>query len=121
MLFRSNSFSITVSEDLEPDTVNQANPFVASHDGHFYTLTDTTYNWNDAEAYAQGLGGDLVTINDAAEQAFVSKWFRSEERRVGKEGRSRGAPEGGKIRREREESVREIVLLLFLLILNTYR
>jgi len=38
-------------------------------------VTDQTYTWLEAEGYAQGLGGHLVTINDASEQAFVEDRF----------------------------------------------
>ena len=72
-LFRS--FSVTFSEDLEASTVNQSNPFVAWHGGHAYLTTPSTMHWQAAEDYAVGLGGHLVAIDDAAEQAFLESWF----------------------------------------------
>ena len=48
-------------------TVNPAN-------GHFYYLTVPT-NWNAAESLALSIGGHLVTINNAAEDAWVFGQF----------------------------------------------
>lgn len=42
------------------------------YNGHSYRLIDTSMDWNAAQAYCEGLGGHLVTINSAEEQQFVS-------------------------------------------------
>jgi hypothetical protein len=46
-----------------------------SYGGHIYLLTDSNMTWAMAEAYAQGLGGHLVTINDSSEQAWLTSTF----------------------------------------------
>ena len=45
------------------------------HGGHRYVLTDGAMTWTAAEAYAQTLGGHLVTVDDAAEQAWLTSNF----------------------------------------------
>ncbi|NQT19808.1 MAG: pre-peptidase C-terminal domain-containing protein, partial [Planctomycetes bacterium] len=69
------SFNVNLSEDLDPATVNATNPFVGQYNGHHYVLTPSTMTWADAETYAQGLLGNLATIDDQAEQDFVERWF----------------------------------------------
>ena len=48
-----------------------------SYNGHVYRLTDTTGSWSQSEAQAQALGGHLVTIDDAVEQAWLTANFGS--------------------------------------------
>jgi len=43
--------------------------------GHCYCLTPEGLTWPEAEAFARLKGGHLVTINDAAEQAWLVKTF----------------------------------------------
>ena len=44
------------------------------YEGHLY-IPGTPRNWDDARAYAQSFGGDLVSVNDQAEQDFVTRTF----------------------------------------------
>jgi hypothetical protein len=41
------------------------------YDGHTYYLTSIT-TWANAEAEAVAMGGHLISVNDAAEQAFIN-------------------------------------------------
>jgi hypothetical protein len=43
--------------------------------GHLYGTTPAGSSWTDAEAYAVSQGGDLVTIDDGAENAFIQSTF----------------------------------------------
>ena len=49
----------------------QANPST----GHFYELTPALGDVQAARSYAQSVGGHLVTIEDAAEQAWLEATF----------------------------------------------
>jgi hypothetical protein len=49
-------------------------PITNSANGHWYYLLEANY-WTNAEAQAVQLGGHLVTINDAAENAWVLNTF----------------------------------------------
>ena len=41
------------------------------YQGDRYYRDTSSLNWTDARAFAQGLGGDLVTINDQAENDWL--------------------------------------------------
>ena len=67
------TFSVTMSEKLDPTTVKAGLREVWERDGHCYALTNSAMSWTDAEAAAVALGGHLVSISDAVEQV----WLRS--------------------------------------------
>ena len=48
--------------------------------GSVYRLTSTPVSWREAQAYAQRLGGNLVTLNDAEEEDFLQQAFGTDER-----------------------------------------
>lgn len=47
-----------------------------TYNGHTYSLSSAS-TWTAAQSYAQGLGGNLVTINDQAEQSWLVTTFGS--------------------------------------------
>jgi hypothetical protein len=49
--------------------------FTNDANGHQYTLTEIPSSWSDAENEAVAAGGHLVTINNAAEQAWLQGRF----------------------------------------------
>ncbi len=62
------------------DTITQGSysGTLATYDGKEYVLTSRK-TWEDAQAEAQRLGGNLVTINSAAEEVWIQQNFGSEE------------------------------------------
>ena len=73
---------MTFSEDLAAPSA-RTNPAFVSYGGHFYTLTPSAMSRAAAESFAQGVGGHLVSITSATEQAFVSARFGDAERWIG--------------------------------------
>ncbi|MBM4047868.1 MAG: hypothetical protein FJ279_22435, partial [Planctomycetes bacterium] len=69
------SILVTFDEDLDPTTANTLAGPVWEYGGHYYALTTAAVLWWDAEAQAQAMGGHLVTVNDAAEQAWLTTTF----------------------------------------------
>jgi hypothetical protein len=53
------------------------------HNGHYYGATNTPGSWVDKEAEAVSIGAHLVTINDAAENAFLVTNFGNGNRWIG--------------------------------------
>ncbi|MEM6448676.1 MAG: LamG-like jellyroll fold domain-containing protein, partial [Cyanobacteria bacterium P01_D01_bin.105] len=51
--------------------------------GHTYFLTQTASTWNEAQTEAQRLGGNLVTINSADEEAWLQRTFVNEKTWIG--------------------------------------
>mgnify|MGYP001050246149 CR=1 FL=1 len=70
-----SSFSVTMSEQLAAGPVNTPQHEWAVYNGHTYVRTVAALGWSAAEAYAGSLGGHLVTLDDAAEQAWVYQRF----------------------------------------------
>ncbi|MCP4536481.1 MAG: hypothetical protein GY832_04985, partial [Chloroflexi bacterium] len=74
-----STFSLTVSEKLDPKTANSAAYNYATYNGHTYLLASSGQGWTGAETYAQSLGGHLVTIDDVDEQQFIVDTFGSQQ------------------------------------------
>ena len=62
--------------------IAQCAPVYNPATGHWYDLVSSGANgsWDNAEANAIALGGNLVTINDAAEEAWLRATFSSSTR-----------------------------------------
>ena len=67
---------VLLEETGSSGTINPAN-------GHYYALTPTPMSWLDARAYAASQGGYIVSIGDAAENAWVSSSFGGATRWIG--------------------------------------
>jgi len=59
------------------DTPTQENyqGTLATYEGSEYVLTDSAKTWEEAQAEAEAQGGNLVTINDAEEYAWLQETF----------------------------------------------
>ncbi|MGF1601254.1 MAG: DUF4347 domain-containing protein [Thermosynechococcaceae cyanobacterium] len=49
------------------------------YNNHEYVLTDGVKSWQDAQAEAESIGGNLVTINDADEEVWLKQTFGTAE------------------------------------------
>ena len=56
-------------------TFNNFEAVLATYNGNEYRLTSGNLSWAEAQAEAEALGGNLVTINDAAEQRWLEDTF----------------------------------------------
>jgi hypothetical protein len=72
-----STFSVTVSEALDPSTVNTPHYDLATYHGHVYALISDR-PWQEAESWASSRGGYLVSINDADENAWLRSRFSGE-------------------------------------------
>ena len=48
-----------------------------TYNDHIYLIVNTTITWYDAYTYCKDLGGDLVSITSAEEQAFIESYMTS--------------------------------------------
>ncbi|PSN19462.1 hypothetical protein C7271_07210, partial [filamentous cyanobacterium CCP5] len=81
-----NSGNDTLYGDEVPgaeSTTQQTNtitiPNGVTYNGSLYVLTDSVMTWLNAQAYAESLGGNLVTINDSTEENWIRSVFGTSE------------------------------------------
>ena len=61
-------------------TRNTYNSVLVAYNGNEYQLTSQALSWLEAQAEAESLGGNLVIINDAAEQTWLNQTFGNSDR-----------------------------------------
>jgi hypothetical protein len=65
--------SVYAGQTLEPPTYSDYEWY--TYNGHQYAITLDYSSWAQAETWAQAVGGHLVTINDSAENAWLTNTF----------------------------------------------
>ena len=74
-----NSGNDTIYGDDDSEPVLQATAGGSVYNGSEYVLTDSRSGWQTAQARAQALGGNLVTINSAEEEQWLRDQFSGSE------------------------------------------
>ena len=78
VLDASGNANIGTTSEPQAYAPADVSPTVYSHNGHTYMLTTQPMTWTQAEAEAVIKGGHLVTINDQAEQDWLTSTFAEE-------------------------------------------
>ena len=71
-------YNVTATDNCQGNLITDVPglEYIGTHNGHTYFTSPFPFflrrTWDDANAYAASLGGHLVTIEDAAEQQFLS-------------------------------------------------
>ena len=71
--------AIESTSALNPLAIDNFNSILVAFNGNEYQLTTSSQTWAEAQAEAESLGGNLVTINDIIEQQWISQTFGTEE------------------------------------------
>ena len=69
IVFLAAVFSVMISASSHAAITALINQ--STYNGHTYGITNAVSSWTDAEAFALTQGGNLATINDSAENAFL--------------------------------------------------
>ncbi|MEM6612373.1 MAG: PQQ-dependent sugar dehydrogenase, partial [Cyanobacteria bacterium P01_C01_bin.72] len=72
--------AIEASLAISPEAQNSFDAVLVSYEGKEYQLTSQSLSWEQAQAEAVSLGGNLVTINNGAEETWLKQTFGSSER-----------------------------------------
>ena len=62
-----------------PDAIDDYGSLLATYNGNEYQLTSPELTWEQAQAEAEALGGNLVTVNDIIEQSWLIETFGNRE------------------------------------------
>ncbi len=71
-----DKISVLFSEDLAQSVNNMGQRYL-TYGGRRYAVTPPALSWEDAETYAQSIGGHLVTINSPLENEWIRRQFSS--------------------------------------------
>ncbi|WCJ60887.1 FG-GAP-like repeat-containing protein [Fontisphaera persica] len=71
-----NYFTLTFSQELG-GRINTMNRIMRRLGSSVYLLTDNSGSWDEAQAAAQAVGGNLATVNDAAENQWLWDAFKN--------------------------------------------
>lgn len=63
--------SLVNAEDLQEEVVDETPVSEGAYGEHYYEVIDKSMTWTSAKEYCENLGGHLVTITSAEEQAFI--------------------------------------------------
>ena len=74
-------FEYGQTPDIRPLELNGQPVF--ERNGHLYLVTDGSLNWEQAQAQAEALGGNLATVNSRAEEIFLQETFGFNARWIG--------------------------------------
>ena len=74
-------FEYGQTPDIRPLNVNGTPVFDCN--GHLFLVTSGSLNWQEAQAEAAALGGNLVTVNSRAEELFLQATFSDNVRWIG--------------------------------------
>ncbi|HQP03628.1 MAG TPA: HYR domain-containing protein, partial [Bacteroidales bacterium] len=70
------NYNVTITDNCSamPQTSYPGYTYIGTHGNHTYFISTTASDFNTANAAAQAIGGHLVYVNDAAENAFLSSF-----------------------------------------------
>ncbi|MEM6451590.1 MAG: lectin-like protein [Cyanobacteria bacterium P01_D01_bin.105] len=74
-LFRNSSTTLATSDENNSGSGLNVAEAAIYHNGSYYLVTSDQFTWEEAQAQAKSVGGNFVTINDAAEETWLESTF----------------------------------------------